>query len=135
MAIQRSLASLEERFDALYESAEVRSKSLLKDVEEARSQLSAKIEELDRVVVHRDFLQKENAEIHRFADELKRQVQELRSEIKGLRDDSELRKLQLHQVQEELENYFVLSLRQREVLRAGEQLQEKTVALLSRAAR
>ena len=67
LAIQRSLASLEERFVALHESAEVRSKSLLKDIEEARGELSAKVHELEQVVVQRDVLLKENAEVRRFA--------------------------------------------------------------------
>ena len=134
LAIQRSLASLEERFVALHESAEVRSKSLLKDIEEARGDLSAKVHELEQVVVQRDVLLKENAEVRRFAEELKRQQQELRSEVKRLRDDAELTQLQLHQVQEELEHYFVLSLRQGEVLRDGARLQEKSALLLSRVA-
>ena len=134
LAIQRSLASLEERFVALHESAEVRSKSLLKDIEEARGELSAKVHELEQVVVQRDVLLKENAEVRRFAEELKRQQQELRSEVKRLRDDAELTQLQLHQVQEELEHYFVLSLRQGEVLRDGARLQEKSALLLSRVA-
>ena len=134
LAIQRSLASLEERFVALHESAEVRSKSLLKDIEEARGELSAKVDELEQVVVQRDVLLKENAEVRRFAEELKRQQQELRSEVKRLRDDAELTQLQLHQVQEELEHYFVLSLRQGEVLRDGARLQEKSALLLSRVA-
>ncbi len=134
LAIQRSLASLEERFVALHESAEVRSKSLLKDIEEARGELSAKVDELEQVVVQRDVLLKENAEVRRFAEELKRQQQELRSEVKRLRDDAELTQLQLHQVQEELEHYFVLSLRQGEVLRDGAKLQEKSALLLSQVA-
>lgn len=134
LAIQRSLASLEERFIALHESAEVRSKSLLKDIEEARGELSAKVDELEQVVVQRDVLLKENAEVRRFAEELKRQQQELRSEVKRLRDDAELTQLQLHQVQEELEHYFVLSLRQGEVLRDGAKLQEKSALLLSQVA-
>lgn len=134
LAIQRSLASLEERFVALHESAEVRSKSLLKDIEEARGELSAKVHELEQVVVQRDVLLKENAEVRRFAEELKRQQQELRSEVKRLRDDAELTQLQLHQVQEELEHYFVLSLRQGEVLRDGARLQEKSALLLSQVA-
>ena len=134
LAIQRSLASLEERFVALHESAEVRSKSLLKDIEEARGELSAKVDELEQVVVQRDVLLKENAEVRRFAEELKRQQQELRSEVKRLRDDAELTQLQLHQVQEELEHYFVLSLRQGEVLRDGARLQEKSALLLSKVA-
>jgi len=134
LAIQRSLASLEERFVALHESAEVRSKSLLKDIEEARGELSAKVDELEQVVVQRDVLLKENAEVRRFAEELKRQQQELRSEVKRLRDDAELTQLQLHQVQEELEHYFVLSLRQGEVLRDGARLQEKSALLLSQVA-
>lgn len=134
LAIQRSLASLEERFVALHESAEVRSKSLLKDIEEARGELSAKVHELEQVVVQRDVLLKENAEVRRFAEELKRQQQELRSEVKRLRDDAELTQLQLHQVQEELEHYFVLSLRQGEVLRDGAKLQEKSALLLSQVA-
>ena len=134
LAIQRSLASLEERFVALHESAEVRSKSLLKDIEEARGELSAKVDELEQVVVQRDVLLKENAEVRRFAEELKRQQQELRSEVKRLRDDAELTQLQLYQVQEELEHYFVLSLRQGEVLRDGARLQEKSALLLSKVA-
>ena len=134
LAIQRSLASLEERFVALHESAEVRSKSLLKDIEEARGELSAKVDELEQVVVQRDVLLKENAEVRRFAEELKRQQQELRSEVKRLRDDAELTQLQLHQVQEELEHYFVLSLRQGEALRDGARLQEKSALLLSQVA-
>ena len=134
LAIQRSLASLEERLVALHESAEVRSKSLLKDIEEARGELSAKVDELEQVVVQRDVLLKENAEVRRFAEELKRQQQELRSEVKRLRDDAELTQLQLHQVQEELEHYFVLSLRQGEVLRDGAKLQEKSALLLSQVA-
>ena len=134
LAIQRSLASLEERFVALHESAEVRSKSLLKDIEEARGELSAKVDELEQVVVQRDVLLKENAEVRRFAEELKRQQHELRSEVKRLRDDAELTQLQLHQVQEELEHYFVLSLRQGEVLRDGAKLQEKSALLLSKVA-
>ena len=134
LAIQRSLASLEERFVALHESAEVRSKSLLKDIEEARGELSAKVDELEQVVVQRDVLLKENAEVRRFAEELKRQHHELRSEVKRLRDNAELTQLQLHQVQEELEHYFVLSLRQGEVLRDGARLQEKSALLLSKVA-
>ena len=134
LAIQRSLASLEERFVALHESAEVRSKSLLKDIEEARGELSDKVDELEQVVVQRDVLLKENAEVRRFAEEMKRQQQELRSEVKRLRDDAELTQLQLHQVQEELEHYFVLSLRQGEVLRDGAKLQEKSALLLSQVA-
>ena len=132
LAIQRSLASLEERFVALHESAEVRSKSLLKDIEEAEV-TSAKVR-IEQVVVQRDVLLKENAEVRRFAEELKRQQQELRSEVKRLRDDADLTQLQLRQVQEELEYYFVLSLRQGEVLRDGARLQEKSALLLSRVA-
>ena len=111
--------------------AQKRSKSLLKDIEEARGDLSAKVHELEQVVVQRDVLLKENAEVRRFAEELKRQQQELRSEVKRLRDDAELTQ-QLHQVQEELEHYFVL--RQGEALRDGARLQEKSALLLSQVA-
>ena len=130
-AIQRSLAALEERFVALLESAEARSDSLLKDIEEARSQLSIKVEELERVVVQRNIALKENSEARRSAEDLKRQMYELRSEVKRLREGADLTKLQLRQVQEELEYYFALSLRQGEVLRDSERLQERSISLLS----
>ena len=134
LAIQRSLASLEERLSALCENSEARCTSLLKDLDEARGQLAAKVEEFEQVVSQRDILLRENAEVRRFAEPLKLQEKELRAEAKRLRDDAELTSLQLHQVQEELEHYFVLSLRQGEVLRDGARLQQKAIFMMSRIA-
>ena len=80
---------------------------------------------------------KEKEQLSQQVSDLRTQLQELekaRKEILEARHQSELVLLQLGQVQEELEHYFLLSRHQSELLKANEDLQARFALLLSNAA-
>ena len=70
------------------------------EAEELRKQLEAKVSELKDVVVNRD-------ETKQLAQKLKDQLNKAELIGKERLDEAELTLLQLHQVQEELERYFL----------------------------
>ena len=189
LAVQSSLAGLEERFNELQEVAESRFLALLDErdarakekgeaqqaVEELRKQLEVKGGELEKVVGERDARAKEKGEAQQAVEELSRQLDEkgvalqkmvgerdARAEEKGeaqqavedlkkqlqqaseslmqmelqVKDSSveaDLTMLQLHQVQEELEHYFLLSRKQSAMLNSSSQLYKKAETLLMEA--
>ena len=97
-------------------------------------------EALGALAVLRDQLEinlKEKEQLSQQVSDLRTQLQELekaRKEILEARHQSELVLLQLGQVQEELEHYFLLSRHQSELLKANEDLQARFALLLSNAA-
>ena len=68
-------------------------------------------------------------------DQLNLQLSDLRKQVDQQRDNDEARLalLQLRQVQEELEHYFMLSRQQSELLEANEDLYARFTALLANA--
>ena len=71
--------------------------------------------------------QKIASEAQRSVEELKKQLDEKEAEARSVKEESELTLLQLHQVQEELEHYFLLSRRQAEMLVSSENLFTRTM--------
>ena len=64
-------------------------------------------------------------------DELEQEREENNKARKEEQEEAHLTLLQLHQVQDELEHYFVLSRQQSELLEANEELQARFTALLA----
>ena len=147
-AVQRSLAGLQERFDDLHQQAEARFAALdaendfqakekeeaQRALEESRHQLEAKMAELEakggelaKVVEERDAHAKEKGEAQQTVEELKKQLDEKEAEVRSVKEESELILLQLHQVQEELEHYYLLSRRQAEMIVSSENLFTRTM--------
>jgi len=73
-------------------------------------------------------LQTLKQELQSKANELEKQLQEREKELQHTRDDAQLTLLQLHQVQDELERYFLQT-------RAGSELMEAQTSQLNRAKR
>ena len=86
--------------------------------------------ELQKFVAERDELVKEkDAELQKFVAERDELVKEKESEAKLASEEAELTLLQLHQVQKELEHYFLLSRRQAEMLVKSQDLIAKAAKL------
>ena len=178
LAVQRSLAELQERFNDLHENAESRFVALVAErdvqakekeeaeqaLEECRQQLKTKVAELQSTLIERDERADEKEEVCQALEvsrqELEVKVAELQSmsraldaqedDKEGLRqqleqvsmrlaqkeaeaqaatEQAELVLLQLHQVQEELEHYFLLSRRQSKTLDSSQHVCNKAVLL------
>ena len=85
-----------------------------------------KVEALQRV----EELEREMAVESKGKVEALQRVEELEREVVAVRADTELALLQLHQVQEELERYFLLSRQQDDMLSSSENLTRRAVAAL-----
>ena len=151
LAVQSSLAGLEERFNELQEVAESRFLALLDErdarakekgeaqqaVEELRRQLETKGVELQQVIAERDARAEEKGDVQQAFEQLKKQLKQaseslmqMELQVKDSSEEAELTMLQLHQVQEELEHYFLLSRKQSAMLNSSSQLYKKAEALL-----
>jgi len=122
LAVQRSLAGLQERFDDLHQQAEARFAALAAEndiqakekeeaqqaVEQLKQQLAVELKEKEEALKHAQYLME--------------QLDEKEAQARSVKEESELTLLQLHQVQEELEHYFLLSRRQEEMLLSSKNL-------------
>ena len=143
LAVQRSLAGLQERLNDLHENAESRFAALVAErdvqakekeeaehaLEECRQQLEAKASELQSIVIERDAEAEDNEKLRQQLEQVSACLAEKVAEVKVASERSELALLQLHQVQEELEHYFSLSRRQAKILTSSESLFERTAQL------
>ena len=107
---------------------------------ELKKQLEAKGVELQKVVGERDARAKENGETQQQLVELQNQSEqasvllaEQRSAAKDASEEAELTLLQLHQVQAELEHYFLQSRSKDDVLRKHQIQQQRMKRLMSTA--
>jgi len=105
-------------------------KSLTEERDEALRSLSVLREQLDINVKEKEQLSQQVSDMSSQLEELDR----ARKESLEARHQVELVLLQLGQVQEELEHYFLLSRHQSELLRANEELQARFALLLANAA-
>lgn len=120
-------------------------------LEEFKSKSNSLTEERDEVIEERDealrslSVLREQLDINvKEKEQLSQQVSDMRSQLEELerarkesleaRHQAELVLLQLGQVQEELEHYFLLSRHQSELLKANEDLQARFALLLANAA-
>ena len=92
----------------------------------ARQQLQAKGGELQTLAGERDARAKEKEEAQQTVEELKQQLEEKQQKLSETSEEAELTLLQLHQVQEELEHYFLRA-------RDGDELAAAQQHQLSRA--
>ena len=107
-SIQRSLAGLQERFNDLRDQAESRFAVL---------------------VAERDAEVNQKEEARRQVEELKLLLAKKELETKHSSERVELLLLQLHQVQEELDRYFLLYRKQSEILHATQRVSGKAIEL------
>ena len=154
LSIQSSLGGLEERFNTLHEELEARLAVLLAErdaqsreiqeaqqsVKELTQQLEEKGTELQGMVDERDARAQEKGEAEQQVAKLKQLLESTQVQLEetsaylsqkseqatNASEEAELTLLQLHQVQEELEHYFLRS-------RDGDQLVEAQQHQLTRA--
>lgn len=69
----------------------------------------------------------------RLKEELQQHLERLSEQLKNLEEEAGLTTYQLHQVQEKLEYYFILTSKQSKMLDKSAKLQERTVILLANA--
>jgi chromosome segregation ATPase len=145
LAVQRSLAGLQDRYDDLHRTAQAQFVALVAErdvqtkekleaqqaVEELKQQLEAKGVELQKVVGERDARAKEKGEAQQAVEELKKQLETSQFENKEAREEIELILLQLHQVQEELEYHFLLARQQDELLSSYSDIQLRIAVFMS----
>ena len=120
LAVQRSLAALQERFDDLHDKAEARFVALAA--------------ERDVQVKEKEEAQQALEECRKQLDEKESQLAKWKEEAQGASEETELLLLQLNQVQEELKYYFLISRRLTGMLRSSENLFKKTFAIISETA-
>ena len=129
LAVQRSLEGLQERFNDLQE----RFVDLVAD-RDVQAKEKAEVQHALEVCKQH---QLEEQEVARQALEgLRKQLEqasvrlaEMKSEAKAASERSELALLQLHQVEEELEHYFLLSRQQAKLLTSSDDLFNRTALL------
>ena len=97
--------------------------------EELKQQLDVQAGQLNELVVDRDESVKKTADALKAVERLRKQFEEVSAslsakelELKFVSEDYELTLLQLQQVQEELENYFLFYSRQAHILSSTEDL-------------
>ena len=100
-------------------------------VEELNLQLVDKQKEFDAAVEQRDLLASETRRLQQTLDDFRRKDDAQSSELKSLKEKFDNMLLHLHQVQEELDHYYRLSMNQAEILTAGNDLNERMVRLIS----
>ena len=100
-------------------------------LEERNLQLVDKQKELDASVEQRDLLASETRRLQQTLDDFRRKDDAQSSELKSLKEKFDNMLLHLHQVQEELDHYYRLSMNQAEILTAGNDLNERMVRLIS----
>ena len=100
-------------------------------LEERNLQLVDKQKEFDAAVEQRDLLASETRRLQQTLDDFRRKDDAQSSELKSLKEKFDNMLLHLHQVQEELDHYYRLSMNQAEVLTAGNDLNERMVRLIS----
>ena len=71
----------------------------------------------------------------RLKEELQQHLEKLIEQLKDLDEEAGLTTYQLHQVQEKLEYYFILTSKQSKMLDKSAKLQERTIILLANANR
>ena len=120
LAVKRSLAALQERCDDLHDKAEARFVALAA--------------ERDVQVKEKEEAQLALEECRKQLDEKESQLAKWKEEAQGASEETELLLLQLNQVQEELEYYFLISRRLTGMLRSSENLFKKTFAIISETA-
>ena len=121
----KSNSLTEERDEVIEERDEV-----IEERDEALRSLSVLREQLDINVKEKEQLSQQVSDMRSQLEELER----ARKESLEARHQAELVLLQLGQVQEELEHYFLLSRHQSELLKANEDLQARFALLLANAA-
>ena len=100
-------------------------------LEERNLQLVDKQKEFDAAVEQRDLLASETRRLQQTLDDFRRKDDAQSSELKSLKEKFDNMLLHLHQVQEELDHYYRLSMNQAEILTAGNDLNERMVRLIS----
>ena len=100
-------------------------------IEERNLQLVDKQKEFDAAVEQRDLLASETRRLQQTLDDFRKKDNAQSSELKSLKEKFDNMLLHLHQVQEELDHYYRLSMNQAEILTAGNDLNDRMVRLIS----
>ena len=154
VSLRETIASLEARFLQFSEIDKQRQSIAQKIASELKEKLEAKGCELQQIASERDARAnqaehaqqrveeleqqlavelKEKEEALKHAEDLMEQLGEKEAEASSVTEEAELTLLQLHQVQEELENYFLLSRHQSDLLSSYSNLQQKIAVLISQS--
>ena len=112
---------------------------LIDDAIQANVSLSAAIENsVSQVSVLEKHLEDLTCRLEdevRIKEQVQQHLERLSEQLKNLEEEAGLTTDQLHQVQEELERYFILTRKQSEMLDKSAKLQERTIFLLATANR
>ena len=128
---QTSDAELSEAREAR-EEAERLTNQLQPRVQELGQQLHARDAELSEAREAREEAERLTNQLQPRVQELEQQLHARDTELSEAREEAELTLLQLHQVQEELEHYFLLSRGQNELLNQYDEQQLRVQQLLGR---
>jgi len=121
LALERCLSALEERFNDLEKSAD-------NQRDEAQRQVSLLKQQLE---AERDIRAKDQEAAYQQLQETRQQLEVSQLEAKQAREEFESTLRQLHQVQEELERYFILHRENSEMLSSSQGQVDKVLFLLS----
>ena len=121
LALERCLSALEERFNDLEKSADNQRDEAQRQVSSLKQQLEAE----------RDIRAKDQEAASQQLKETRQQLEVSQLEAKQARDEVESTLRQLHQVQEELERYFILHRENSEMLSSSQGQVDKVLSLLS----
>ena len=121
LALERCLSALEERFNDLDKSAD-------NQRDEAQRQVSLLKQQLE---AERDIRAKDQEAAYQQLQETRQQLEVSQLEAKQAREEFESTLRQLHQVQEELERYFILHRENSKMLSSSQGQVDKVLFLLS----
>lgn len=121
LALERCLSALEERFNDLEKSADNQRDEAQRQVSSLKQQLEAE----------RDIRAKDQEAAYQQLKETRQQLEVSQLEAKQARKEVESTLRQLHQVQEELERYFILHRENSEMLSSSQGQVDKVLSLLS----
>ena len=121
LALERCLSALEERFNDLEKSAD-------NQRDEAQRQVSLLKQQLE---AERDIRAKDQEAAYQQLQETRQQLEVSQLEAKQAREEFESTLRQLHQVQEELERYFILHRENSKMLSSSQGQVDKVLFLLS----
>ena len=124
---ERSLLSLEQRYKDLLVLHETRRISFSTELQEQSSRAQVQVDDLTQQ------LEQQSGELlkaQQTVEDLQDQLKLSQEQLKLSAEDTERVLLQLHQVQEELEHYFLLSRSQSKILTASAKLTKKAFSLV-----
>ena len=135
LAIQRSLTILEDRYRELREIGARRHEAWEKENTDLKQQLAAQSETLQQIKEARDEQAARAQVVEGELATLKSERDDALGNVREAREEAELTLLQLHQVQEELEHYFLSSRSSDQLVEAQAEQNPRAVALIGRMLR